>query len=210
MPDSHTLRADAELNRARVLDAAREVFAEFGLDVPLAEVARRAGVGIATLYRRFPTADDLVDAVFASKMDEYANAAEEALDADDPWKGFAGYVRHVCAMQAADAGFADVLALSPRPAFAEQRSRAFRAFAKLVQRAKRDGTLRRDFVHQDLVILLMANAGVARASLSNDAALERFAEYMLQAFRAPASAPLPQAPTPLETYRALEERSKVT
>jgi AcrR family transcriptional regulator len=192
------LRVDAERNRARILDAARQVFAEQGLDVPMSEVARRAGVGIATLYRRFPTSDDLVAAVFAEKMDAYARAAEAALEVDDPWTGFADYVRSVCEMQAADVGFADILALSSR-------SRGFRAFARLAQRAKDAGALRTDFAHQDLVLLMMANAGLVHATSGNARAWRRFTEYMLQAFRAPGAEPLPPAPTPREMYQALQD-----
>ncbi len=202
------LRVDAERNRVRVVAAARELFAEQGLDVPMTEVARRAGVGIATLYRRFPTADDLVAAVFAAKMDAYAAAAEAALDVDDPWTGFSGYVRTVCQMQAQDSGFADVLALSPRPAFDAQRSRAFRAFSRLVHRAQDAGVLRRDFVHQDLVLLLMANAGLVHSTGDNARASTRFIEYMLQSFHSPGTDDLPPAPTPREMYRALQTAAR--
>ena len=207
MSVTEPLRVDAERNRTRILDAARQAFAEQGLDVPMTEVARRAGVGIATLYRRFPTNDDLVAAVFVGKMDAYADVAEAALEVEDPWTGFSDYVRSVCEMQAADAGFADVLAPSPRSAFDDQRSRAFRAFTKLVQRAKDAGALRPDFVHQDLVMLLMANAGLAHASSGNARAWMRFTEYMLQAFRAPGGGELPSAPTPRQMYEALKDSS---
>src|SRR5438874_302222 len=96
------LRADARRNRQRILAAARSVFAEQGLDAPLAEVAGRAGVGIATLYRRFPTREDLIVASFEQKMDAYVNAVDEALQAPDAWSGFQGCLERVCAMQAGD------------------------------------------------------------------------------------------------------------
>lgn len=201
--DGEPLRVDAERNRARILGAARELYAEQGLDIPLTEVAKRAGVGIATLYRRFPAADDLVAAVFAAKMDVYADAAEAALEVDDPWTGFSDYVRVVCRMQVEDAGFADILALAPRCAFDPQRSRAFRAFTKLVHRAQDAGVLRRDFVHQDLVLLLMANAGLVHATGGNRQASSRLVEYMLQSFH-PGAGDLPAAPTPREMYQALQ------
>jgi len=206
--DSAPLRVDAERNRARILDAARQAFSDQGLDLPMTEVARRAGVGIATLYRRFPTSDDLVAAAFAGKMDAYADAAEAALELDDPWTGFSTYVRTVCQMQAKDAGFADVLALTPRPAFAAQRSRAFRAFSRLVHRAQEAGQLRADFVHHDLVMLLMANAGIVHATHGNSQACTRLTEYMLQSFRSPGAAALPPAPTPRAMYQALQAPSR--
>ncbi|WP_062316058.1 MULTISPECIES: TetR/AcrR family transcriptional regulator [Demequina] len=198
------LRADAERNRARIVDAAATAFAERGLDVPMTEIARRAGVGIATLYRRFASTDDLVAEVFASKMAAYADAAEAGLVADDAWAGFSAYVRASFAMQAQDAGFADILALAPRPEFEEQRSRAFKAFTALVRRAQASGQLRADFVHQDLVMLLMANAGVVRATHGNERAWRRFAEMALQSLRAPASGPLPPAPSGSDMFAALQ------
>src|SRR3954453_17400464 len=85
--DGAGLRVDAERNRQRVVAAAREAFAEFGLDVPLEDIARRAGVGVGTLYRRYPTRADLVAAAFEAKMTAYAEAAREALADPDPWRG---------------------------------------------------------------------------------------------------------------------------
>ena len=140
------------------------MFAEQGLDVPLTEIARRADVGIATLYRRFPTRDDLIKAVFADQMDAYAPAAETALEAEDPWVGFCDYVGAICEMQAQDAGFADVSTLAPDGAFPGQRSRAHRAVVRLIRRAQDAGPARSDFVHQDVVMVLMANAGLVRAT----------------------------------------------
>jgi AcrR family transcriptional regulator len=199
------LRADAERNRGRILDAARQVFAEEGLDAPMTEIARRADVGIATLYRRFPTREDLIEATFVAKMAAYAEAAEAALEADDPWTGFSDYVRAVCEMQAQDAGFADVLALAPHEAFQDERSRAYRAFVRLIRRAQDAGTLRSDFVSQDLVMVLMANAGLVRATHATtpDTWL-RFVAYLLESFRAPGSGTLPAAPTPRQMYDALQ------
>src|SRR3954466_9690803 len=99
------LRVVAGRNRVRVVDAAREVFAKQGLDASTNEIARRAGVGVATLFRRFPTRDDLVGAVFADKMAAYLAAAEEALAEPDAWEGFCGYIERVCRMQSDDRGF---------------------------------------------------------------------------------------------------------
>src|SRR5215212_2780874 len=89
------LRADAERNRERVLAAAREAFAEQGLDASTNEIARRAGVGIATLLRRFPSRDELVGAVFADRMSAYTAASADALTDPDPWHGFCGFIERV-------------------------------------------------------------------------------------------------------------------
>src|SRR3954466_8573031 len=98
------LRADAARNREAIVEAARAVFAEQGLDAPLDEIARRAGTGNATLYRRFPTREDLVAAVFAERMVEQLSAVEAGLANPDAWGGFASYVIAVGAMQARDRG----------------------------------------------------------------------------------------------------------
>jgi AcrR family transcriptional regulator len=204
--EEQTLRADAERNRERLLCAAREVFAEQGLQAPMTEVARRAGVGVATLFRRFPTRDDLITATFAAKMAAYADAIDEALADPDPWNGFRRYVERVCAMQAADRGFTDVLTMTfpAAESFEADRNRAGKAFGELIDRAKATGQLRRDFAHQDLPLILMANAGVvaATAGAAPDA-WRRLVGYLLQAFAAEAAEPLPEPPTPRQMYRAL-------
>src|SRR5215218_1091210 len=159
------LRADAERNRERVVEAARDVFAEQGLDASTNEIARRARVGIATLFRRFPTRDDLVAAAFADKMHAYSVAIDEALADPDPWNGFCSYIQRICQMQADDRGFADVLTMTfpTAKAFEEERNRSADKLAELLDRAKAAGRLRQDFVHQDVPLILMANAGVVTA-----------------------------------------------
>ena len=92
----------------------------------MASVARAAGVGIATLFRRFPTRDDLINAVFACTMNTYLDAVTTALGDPDPWHGFTSYIHTVCAMQAADRGFAEVLTMTfpTAPQLEDQRQRA--------------------------------------------------------------------------------------
>ncbi|MBZ9643626.1 TetR/AcrR family transcriptional regulator, partial [Streptomyces sp. PSKA30] len=160
------LRADAERNRDRILAAARRLYATEGLGVSMASVAREAGVGKATLGRRFATREELINAVFADRMDAYAGAVAEALADPDPWRGFTGYLTAVCAMQAADRGFADVLTMTfpAAKALEARRTEAYNGFLELIARAKNSGHLREDFVSADLVILLMANAGVIAAT----------------------------------------------
>jgi len=200
------LRADAKRNRARIVAAARLVFSEAGLDAPVSQVARRAGVGIATLLRRFPTRDELVAAAFEDKMAAYSRAIDEALADPDPWRGFRRYVETVCGMQAEDRGFTTVLTMTfpASPAFEADRDRSAAGFAELIRRAKAAGRLRKDFAHQDLVMILMANAGVVSASAGAAPSMwQRLVAYLLQAFDADAAAPLPKAPTRAETYHAL-------
>jgi AcrR family transcriptional regulator len=204
--DGTGLRADAERNRERILDAARELFAEHGLDASTNEVARRAGVGVATLFRRFPTRDDLVGAVFADKMHAYAAAVDVALANPDPWHGFCAYIEAMCAMQAEDRGFADVLILTfpTAKALEAERNKSAEALGELIKRAKATGKLRADFEHQDVPLILMANAGVVTATRNAAPdAWRRIVGYLIQSFATEAAQPLPDPPTRAQVYRAL-------
>ncbi|ELP62570.1 TetR/AcrR family transcriptional regulator [Streptomyces turgidiscabies] len=207
------LRVDAERNRCRILAAARRLYAAEGLGVSMASVAREAGVGKATLGRRFATRDELVNAVFADRMDAYVDAVTEALADPDPWHGFAGYLHAVCAMQAADRGFADVLTMTfpTAKALEARRAEAYDRLLELITRAKDTGHLREDFTHQDVVILLIANAGVVTAT--GDAAPDtwrRLVGHMIRSFAAPGAPipPLPEAPAPAALYRAMVRLSQ--
>ncbi len=205
-PARPALRADAERNRQRLITAAREVFAERGLDVPIEDIARHAGVGVATLYRRFPCRADLIAGAFEAKMAAYADAVDRALADPDPWVGFCGYVERVCAMQAGDRGFADVLTMTfpTDKRFEAERDRAYQGLAELIRRARAAGQLRDDFVPEDIVMLLMANAGVIMGTAgAAPCTWRRFVAYMIQAFGARSAAPLPPPPEPTEMYRAL-------
>src|SRR4051812_24751537 len=141
-PDRH-LRRDAAENRERIIEAAREVFGEQGLQAPIEEVARRAGVGVATLYRRFPTRPDLITCAFTAKMQDYADATEKALGCEDPWAGFCWYVERLCEMQATDHGFTDVLTMAfpTSTEFEKLRDGTFLRFRELTKRAKKAGRL---------------------------------------------------------------------
>ena len=204
--DGAGLRVDAERNRQRIVAAARDAFAEHGLDVPMEDIARRAGVGVGTLYRRYPTRADLIAAAFEAKMTAYADASRQALADPDPWCGFCGYVERICAMQADDRGFTTVLTLTFPTAkqFEADRDRGFADFTTLVERAKAAGKLRADFVAEDMPMFLMANAGVLAATA--DAAPDtwrRLVGYLIQACAAPAAQPLPDPPAPRQMYRAM-------
>jgi AcrR family transcriptional regulator len=205
-PVPRPLRADAARNRDAIVESARRVFAENGTDAALEEIARRAGVGIATLYRRFPAREDLVAAAFEPRLRAYEAAAKAATASADPWEGFSGFVRAACSMQAGDAGCADVLSLTfPTTAGLDRRLRAATAGLNgVIQRAKAAGALRADFVMEDLVLVLMANAGVVNATKHHaPKAWERFTAYMLDALRAPGASPLPKPISPARLARAI-------
>ncbi len=200
------MRADAARNREAIVEAARDVFAERGADVPLEEIARRADVGIATLYRRFPTREDLIASAFEPKLRAYVEAAEAAEAEPDPWTGFCGYVRAVCSMQAADAGFADVLSRTfPTTDALDRELRAATVgLVGVIDRAKAAGALRAEFVMEDLVLVLMANAGVVNVTKRHaPAAWERLVGYLLDAFRAPGASELPPPISPVRLTRSI-------
>jgi AcrR family transcriptional regulator len=205
-PAVQPLRSDAERNRERIIAAARTVFARDGLSASMASVAREAGVGIATMFRRFPTKEELVDAVFSDRMGAYADAVTVALDDPDPWNGFVGYLEAACAMQAADNGFADVLTMTfPTAKVLEQRrNEAYEAMLRLIDRAKATGRLREDFDPSDLVLIHMANAGVVNAT--GDAAPDawrRVVALFIQSLEAPARGALPASPGHEPLYKAM-------
>lgn len=181
-PD-HELRSDARDNRDRILKVARKVFAEEGLGISMRELARRAEVGPATLYRRFPTKEALVTEAFAEQMTHCSTIIEGALADPDPWHGFRTVVEEVCVMHAVDRGFtaAFITAFPHAVDFAQERTRGLRALAQLIQRAKDSGDLRRDFVVDDLIMLIMANSGIrATSRAAAVAASRRFVALQLR------------------------------
>ncbi|MET0422336.1 MAG: helix-turn-helix domain-containing protein [Actinoplanes sp.] len=166
------LRADAERNRTALLASARVIFGEQGLDASLDEIARRAGVGNATLYRRFPTRRDLIAAVFAGQMAEYVQRAEQALHEPDPWDAFVGYVTHLFEIQATDRGLSELLisaGFDDDERLAALRADAQRGASEVIKRAQEAGVLRADFTRQDISLLMRANAGVVHSSAAPDA-----------------------------------------
>ena len=203
-----TLRRDAARNRERIVEAAQQVFAEQGVDAPIEDVAKRAGVGIATLYRRFPNRSELIASAFEAKMRDYADATEQALAFDDAWEGFRWYVERVCEMQAGDHGLADVLTMTfpHSPELQAINDHVFHRFALLVKRAKKTGRLRKDFTTEDLPLILMANAGVLTATAdATPTAWRRLVHIVLHGLETPARGPLPDAPTPDEMLAAMRQ-----
>src|SRR5579859_858049 len=211
MDDGRRLRADAARNRAAILEVAREVFAEQGLEAPLETIAARAGVGIGTLYRRFPSREKLIAAALVDQVRAYAEAAEQALAAADAWAGFAGLVVQICELQAGDRGLSDLLSmtLSADAQIEQLRRGANDLIIRVIDRAKAQGSLRRDFAGEDLVLLLIATAAVMDVT-RHDApdAWRRFVALSLDAFRNPDASGtevsrLPEAPTTAQMTRAM-------
>ena len=192
------LRADAARNRQALVEAARVVFAEQGLEVAVDQIARRAAIGNATLYRRFPTRADLVAAVFAEQMADHVAAVEAALGEADSWEGLRSYLVAVTAMQATDRAVADLVTmdLSAAPEIEALRGRAFQGLVTLLERAKTAGALRSDCTPEDVLVLLMANAGlVERTGPSAEGASARLVHLVLDGLRAEAATDGPTPPS---------------
>jgi AcrR family transcriptional regulator len=200
------LRADAQLNRDRILSAAAELFAERGLGVPLEEIARQAGVGVATLYRRFPTRADLASAAFERSMSRYTEAVDRALANPRPGDGFRELIFELCELQAHDAGLRDLLTTAfPAASIVEQRTgEAVDKLRTLITRAQAEGSVRPDVVVGDVVVTLLANSGVlAATSTGAPNAWQRFACLMVDAFGADGASSLPDPPDEQQLRRSV-------
>jgi len=192
------LRRDAQRNRDRIVAATRAAFQERGLEVGVDEIARRAGVGMGTLYRHFPTKDALIDAIVDARFAELTEAAERALETTDAWEGFEGFLVAAVELQAADRGFKDALAARGRD---ERRVKAARrklqaVIARLVERGRQEGALRPDLAPEDVTVLLLATARIVeRTAGIAPGQARRFLALHLDGLRPTAAAgPLPTAP----------------
>jgi AcrR family transcriptional regulator len=191
------LRSDARDNRERILAVARAVLAADGLDVPVREIARRAEVGVATVYRHFPTKEALLAEAFAAQMASCARIVEQGMAQPDPWGGFCLVVEKLMHVHALDRGFARAFTsqLPQMAGLAAERNRTLRLLRELIARAKDAGGLRADFVIDDLILVLMANEGIrADTPELRTAASRRFAALTIESFQArPTPVRLPPA-----------------
>jgi AcrR family transcriptional regulator len=161
--EARPLRRDAERNRQRILRAAADVFGERGLDATLDDVAHRAGVGVGTVYRRFPDKESLVAELFQDRIEAMVSLAEEACAADDPWAGLVSYLERVAAMMAGDLGLRQMLLFATygkdRVACAREQMRP--VVARLVARAQAAGAAREDLSATDMPMIACMLATVA-------------------------------------------------
>lgn len=200
-PDAHAvpprpLRADAERNRQKILVAARELFAERGLTT-LDEVAEFAGVGVGTVYRRFPSRDDLVDALYLESMEQLlaiANAALE-LSETDPWAAIESFLTDYLAMHAADRSLSSVVLTDAhgRGGLDVGKAKMAPVGREIVRRAHEAGVVRSDFAPTDLPATVMMIVTVMNATRQLQPDLwRRYLAYALDSFRpGAATAPLP-------------------
>ncbi|WP_225849996.1 TetR/AcrR family transcriptional regulator [Streptomyces sp. HPF1205] len=197
MATPRPLRQDAARNRERLVRAARDVFRRKGLDAPLDEIAREAGVAIGTLYNRFPTRGELVDAALSPLAQQAVEIAERAAVADDPWDGFASFMEESCELLAGNRGYTDVhrSRLPGTPVIDAAQHRLAVLKKTIVTRAKAAGVLRADLEPSDLALLTWGIAGTARATreVAPDA-WRRHLALLLDGLRPEAAHPLPVPP----------------
>ncbi|MFD0783471.1 TetR/AcrR family transcriptional regulator [Micromonospora azadirachtae] len=181
------MRLDAEEKRDQIVAAARRAFAELGEDVPMARIARRAGVSVATAYRRFPTRDDPTAAAYADQWAECAAEQEVALRDPDPARALRNLTRTLCSYHLRDRGFtrAYVAATVSGRGLTQERREAERVIAVLLERAQAAGTLRADLSVADFRLLIAAHRGVIAAAGPNAAAAShRYLTLMFRSFQA--------------------------
>ncbi len=149
------LRRDAERNRQRILEAAAEVFTEDGLQATLDDVAARAGVGVGTVYRRFPDKHALVEVLFTERLDTLAGFAKEGLADPDPWAGLVSFLERAGMMMAGDRGLRQILMFASygRDMVEQARGRMLPVVSALVERAQDAGVLRADLSPTDIPVI---------------------------------------------------------
>jgi AcrR family transcriptional regulator len=192
--ETKALRVDARRNREAVFAAAKELFADQGLDAQMPDVARAANVGVGTVYRHFPTKDDLIAAMAAERFERFAEKARESLEMDDAWEGIAEFIRFAAQVQADDRGICDVMA--ERRELMGQAAQAAglpELSEKLVKRAQRAGQLRRDLQWEDIPMIACGLGSITQQTMGPATGRwPRLLEIILDGLRAPGSGKLPK------------------
>jgi AcrR family transcriptional regulator len=183
------LRADARRNREKIVEAARAAFAAYGLETQMDDVAKRAGVGVGTLYRHFPTKDALVRAIVEAHMAAMAERGREILAADDgdPWEQFAGFLRECKERSIGDRALAEVTATQPSSTFREAADQVglAKVGGQLLERAQACGAARPDARVDDIPIV-MCGLGAVLQSWGEEAG-RRYMELVLAGLRCPSA-----------------------
>ena len=208
-PAARPLRRDAERNRRRILQAADEVFAERGLEATLDDVARHAGVGVGTVYRRFPDKASLADALFEQRIDAILELAKHAHNEPDPWLALTSFLEDAAEMLSADRGLRQILMFAAsghdRVAYARDRMRP--AVDRLLKRAQAEGLVRDDLSATDIPVIEFMLGGLTEyAGHVRPTIWRRYLVLMLDALRPARNSftPLPEpALTPDEMLKAM-------
>ena len=186
------LRADAQRNRDRLVAAGREVFAERGFEASLDEVARHAGVGVGTAYRRFPNKGALIDEIFEERVSEILDSLERALELEDAWLGLQQFITEFIEFQSADRGLKQAFHESSegRERIKCAKERFLPLLGALVDRAKAQGSLRADATLTDILMgTLMIGAAVDATREVDQDAWRRYLAFALDGFAADRDAP---------------------
>jgi AcrR family transcriptional regulator len=195
------LRRDAERNRQRILAAAAEVFTEEGLRATLDDVAARAGVGVGTVYRRFPDKQALVEALFTERLDTLVGFAEQALAEPDPWTGLTSFLERAATMIAGDRGLRQILMFATygRDRVDQARGRMLPVVSALLGRAQAAGAVRADLRQTDIPVLEFMLGSTAEYTLGVRPEIwRRYLALMLDALR-PERAGTTELPEPALT-----------
>jgi AcrR family transcriptional regulator len=181
-PTERPLRADARRNRESILEAARSVFSEQGADAQIDDVARKAKVGVGTVYRHFPTKDVLLEALVLERFAEITALADEALEGENAWEAFLELVWRSAELNAADRGFCDAIAFQDQTPVVVDCGLMTRV-SELMRRAQAEGALRADASAADVSVLMCGLGSVIR-TVPGPEMWRRYVTLMLDGLRA--------------------------
>jgi AcrR family transcriptional regulator len=188
------LRADARRNQEAVVAAAKKLFADQGLDAQMPDVAKAAKVGVGTVYRHFPTKDELIAALAAERFERLAEKARESIAAEDAWEGLCDFIRFSARIQADDRGLCEVM--GSRPEVMNDSALAVgldELCDQLVKRAKRSGGLRKDLEWEDIPMIACGLGRITPAEMGPATGRwPRLVEIIIDGLRAPGSSKLPK------------------
>jgi AcrR family transcriptional regulator len=188
------LRADARRNREAVIGAAKKLFADEGLDAQMPDIAKTAKVGVGTVYRHFPTKDDLIAALAIERFERLAEKVREALEDDDPWEGLCEFIRFAARLQADDRGLCEVMSSRPEVMNASALAVGLDKLTdQMVKRAQRAGDLRKDLDWEDIPMIACSMGSVTQAEMGPGLGRwPRLVEIVIDGLRAPGNAKLPK------------------
>jgi AcrR family transcriptional regulator len=177
------LRADARRNRERILRAARAVFADKGIDAQIDDVAKRAKVGVGTVYRHFPTKEALVDALIRERFEVIAGYAREALERADAWEAFCEMIWRTAEGNAADRAFCEIVAFTDQSRVVEETG-LLASTRQLIARVQAEGKMRADATDIDVSIMMCGAGSVMRTMITLPDVWRRYLTLMLDGLRA--------------------------
>src|SRR5262245_27208114 len=177
-------RRDAKRNRERLVASARELFAQEGIEVSVEEITHHAGVGMGTLYRHFPTKDELIDAVLEDAFAEILAVAERAAAAEDAWAGLTSFLEGVLELRFQNRGVRELIASGHRRARNAEIGKGSRpVIRRLIERAQAQRTLRPDFNLDDVSFVVQAVGRVIESDDGGRNAWRRHLDFLLDGLR---------------------------